>query len=183
VVDTHIGTSIYLVDVCLSAWRGHAQTWEREKNVSEGNTFPSLPPCWKIIKKKVGRENARETFTIPTAQFTTLSDQKSPPTTTTTTTSRFALSYTRSPPSRPVAVARKPSSRSVIFVPSSQPNFFKKNFSFLFNRQNFSSASQLCLCISNQSTASFQIFKGKKIKKNKIYRICLILAKRLINRG
>lgn len=38
VVDTHIGTSIYFVDVCLSsAWRGHAQ---REKNVSEGNTFP-----------------------------------------------------------------------------------------------------------------------------------------------
>jgi hypothetical protein len=131
VVDTHIGTSIYFVDVCLSAWKGHAQTWEGEKNVSEGNTFPSLPPCWKI-KKKVGRENARETFTIPTAQFTTLSAQKSPPTTTTTTTtSRFAPSYTRSPPSRPVAVASKPSSRSVIFVPPSQPNFFQKEL-FLF---------------------------------------------------
>jgi hypothetical protein len=100
----------------------------REKCV--GRKYISFSAALLENKIKVGRENARETFTIPTAQFTTLSAQKSPPTTT-TTTSRFAPSYTRSPPSRPVAVASKPSSRSVIFVPPSQPNFFQKEL-FLF---------------------------------------------------
>jgi hypothetical protein len=94
-----------------------------------GRKYISFSAALLENKIKVGRENARETFTIPTAQFTTLSAQKSPPTT--TTTSRFAPSYTRSPPSRPVAVASKPSSRSVIFVPPSQPNFFQKEL-FLF---------------------------------------------------
>lgn len=104
-------------------------------------SFPSLPP-WKIkIREGKCARNLHETR----QQFTTLSAQKSPPTT--TTTSRLALSYTRSPPSRPVAVASKPSSRSVIFVPPSQPNFFEKTFPFCFI-DKISPVLPSCVCAS-----------------------------------